>query len=563
MRKIIKTVSIILLSVVGLVMLVALGLVGYGAYLYASADMKRPDIKIDMSDYQLSVDTDSLRVCNGNSLLLNKSDVWEMRVGGDAVERGAAMGVMSHSLLDYQEQVFVDQINRMIPSQSYVRLLYYLIIIFNHDIACYIPQEYRNEIYAIAQSCNHRFDMFGEPYTRQLNYHAAHDIGHTMQEYMLVGCSSFAVWGDESADSGLLVGRNFDFYMGDDFARNKLILFVTPDTGFAYASVCWPGMIGVLSGMNEKGLTVTINAAKGPVPTASAMPISLLARHILQYASDIDEAVAIADTCHTFVSESLLIGSARDGCAAVIEKTPSHTALRRSDNHRIICTNHYLSEDFADDTYNRENIASSDSPYRYARIAELLQERMPLDPTSAVTVLRDRKGLNDSDIGLANEKSINQYIGHHSVVFQPGRLKMWVSTSPWQAGEFVCYDLHKVFEAAIPVTLSLASTEQNIAADTEAVATDCRRVMKYRQQMEVLRTAISGKSILPDEYLDEVVSNNPEMYEVYNMCGDYLEAVGRTADAVSRWRQALDREIPRTGIRQSIEQKIERNENRQ
>ena len=58
-------------------------------------------------------------------------------------------------------------------------------------------------------------------------------------------------------------------------------------------------------------------------------------------------------------------------------------------------------------------------------------------------ILRDRKGLHNADIGMGNEKAINQLIAHHSIVFEPKKLLVWVSTSPWQLGEYVAYDLNK------------------------------------------------------------------------------------------------------------------------
>jgi isopenicillin-N N-acyltransferase-like protein len=62
-----------------------------------------------------------------------------------------------------------------------------------------------------------------------------------------------------------------------------------------------------------------------------------------------------------------------------------------------------------------------------------------------VDILRDRQGLHDEDIGMGNEKALNQLIAHHSVVFEPQKLLVWVSTSPWQLGQFVAYDLKKIF----------------------------------------------------------------------------------------------------------------------
>src|SRR5690606_8524443 len=122
----------------------------------------------------------------------------------------------------------------------------------------------------------------------------AYEIGHAMQDLMLVGCSSAAVHNSFSSDGSLWIARNFDFYVSDAFAENKIIAFIEPDQGYNYVSVTWPGMLGVVSGMNEKGLTVTINAGKSSIPLKAKQPGSLVVKEILQYASNIPEAQKIA-----------------------------------------------------------------------------------------------------------------------------------------------------------------------------------------------------------------------------------------------------------------------------
>lgn len=245
--------------------------------LYLTADMEPPAMTVDTAAYRVA-DHGGYTSCRGSFLRHNRYGLWELYTAGSPEESGAAAGALTAGLMRYQEQVFVDQIREFIPSDGYLKFLRGLIVIFNRNLGRHVPEEYRREIYARSLYCSHDFDAIGTPYERQLNYHAAHDIGHAMSQYMLVGCSSFAAWGGMSADGELVVGRNFDFYMGDDFARHKIVTFCRPQAGHPFVSIGWAGMIGVLSGMNDKGLTVTINAAKGPVPLSAATPISILAR---------------------------------------------------------------------------------------------------------------------------------------------------------------------------------------------------------------------------------------------------------------------------------------------
>lgn len=551
-RKAIKYTGVTLLL---LIVVLATGI----SYLYFSADMKTPQYTILVPDTLLRKDTLDTRYYAGCFMRHSNSGLWEMFVSGNAILRGEAIGKLSPDLLYHQEKVFVDQIREIIPSESYLKFLRFFIVLFNRNLGENIPEEYRNEIYGISQSCTHEYDFIGTPYERQLNYHAAHDLGHAMQDYMLVGCSSFATWGSQSADSTLLIGRNFDFYVGDAFAENKLVTFCHPDKGHNFVSIGWPGMIGVLSGMNEAGLTVTINAAKSAMPTSSATPISILTREILQYASNIEEALAIAQKRKTFVSESILIGSAKDGRAAIIEKSPEITVLfSGKEKDRIICTNHYQSEEFSKDERNMENIRTSDSPYRFARLEELLDENQPMNPVKAASVLRNRKGLQNADLGLANEMAINQFIAHHSVIFQPEKLLIWVSTSPWQSGQYVAYDLKKIFHSAIPTSAEIHIPELTIPADSFMQQPEFQQLLTYKKLTPLLHKKTKAKEPVEDSLLKEYEASNPSFYYVYEVLGDYYQALRQPQLAVGYWEKALTKPIPKQQERERIQQKIKK-----
>ena len=549
MSKILKRIG---LFIGGLILAVALILLIIFAYLYLTADFKKP-VGFEPVGKQIVKISDSLRACGTDTLRLSQSGLWEMKIGGSPFERGEAYGKLAQDLLYEQEQIFVDQIRSFVPSEAYLKFLRYLTLTFNHSLGKYIGEEFREEIYGISLSCSDDFNFVCEPYERQMNYHSAHDLGHAMQDYMLVGCSSFAAWDTCSANGDLIVGRNFDFYIGDDFARNRIVMFCTPTDGYRFASVSWPGMIGVMSGMNETGLTVTINAAKSAMPTSSATPISILTREILQYASTIDEALAIANRHKTFVSESILIGSAADGCAAVIEKSPEKTAPFTTDSSFIISTNHYQSDAFTDDPRNIENIATSDSPYRWKRINQLLHRKFPINAADAVSILRDHKGLNDSIIGWTNEAALNQFIGHHSVVFDANKLIMWISTSPWQAGQYIAYDLAKIFSGKTSFKSEISDLQLSIPADTTVPIDD---VFRIKQLTHKFRKAIAQAQTIDDAELAEFEQLNPELFATYEILGDYYYSQSDAATARKYWEKALQKSIPKQSERERIKNKI-------
>jgi hypothetical protein len=255
----------------------------------------------------------------------------------------------------------------------------------------------------------------------------------------------------------------------------------------------------------------------------------------------------------------MLVASAKDGCAAIIEKTPKCTALHRTAESQILCTNHAQSEELRGQRRNLRNMATSDSPYRYERLKELVERHAPIDIESAIAIMRDTRGKGDSDIGLGNEKAINQFIAFHSVVFEPTKLRLWVSTTPWQLGEFVCYDLGKVFSGELSSKESYALEELTIAADKVAIESIYPRILRYRELHTTISKNINTKRTIDASILGEFEAVNPNFYDTYNILGDYYLAVVRDrVRAVEYWRKALGLEIPKQSEREKIIRKIDK-----
>lgn len=496
-----------------------------------------------------------------NKLQKNEYGLWEMYVEGNAFERGAAFGKLNKELIFDQEKAFIDQIKILVPNESYLKSLKYGLAFFNRGMDKYIPKEYLEEIYGISFSHPDTFDFVGEKYNRVLNYHAAHDIGHAMRQYMLVGCTSFSAWGSHSADSSLLIGRNFDFYVGDDFAKNKIVAFFNPDSGNKFMTVTWPGFIGAVSGMNEHGLTVTLNAAASNPPLSTKTPIALLAREILQYASNIDEAYAIAQKRETFVSETIMVGSAKDGKTVLMEKSPAKTALFEAEGDRLICANHYQSQAFATEEMNMENIRNSDSPYRFERMTELLDKQPKVTVQDVADILRNKNGKNDTALGFGNQKAINQLIAHHAVIFKPSEKKVWVTASPYQLGTFICYNLDSVFAKFPKITKkeSMSSSAENIAADPFLKTSAYRGYEHFRKLKNYVQWFAShSKFSLSEETLNAFEGSNPNYYHTPEILGDYYKAHNDKAKAIQYYEKALTLEIATVPERESIQKKLEK-----
>ncbi|RLJ34468.1 acyl-CoA:6-aminopenicillanic acid acyl transferase [Chryseobacterium sp. 7] len=519
----------------------------------------------DVKEYSLEVPkvnkiNDSTFSYNQNYLTKNKQQLWELYIKGNPLQLGYNNGALTQSLMQKQESIFFSKVEGFVPSKFKQRLLRGFLKWYNRKMYLNVREDYQAELYGLSQYSSDQYDFIAPKYLRNLYLHGAHDIGHAMQDLAMVGCSSLAVWNENTEDGDLLIGRNFDFYVGDDFAKNKLVEFVQPEEGIPYMSVSWPGMIGVVSGMNKEGITVTINAGKSKIPLTAKTPISFVTREILQYAKNIDDAIAIAKKRKVFVSESILVGSAADKNAVIIEVSPKNFGVYKVQNtSKILCTNHFQSEAYKDDKRNLKQIEESHSEYRYEKLQELLQEEKKITPEKMASILRNRSGLQDKSIGYGNEKALNQLLAHHAVIFSPQKKWVWVSSNPYQLGEFVCYDLNEIFSGKNVGQSLQAKTEFNIIRDPFVDSKEFKNYELSKMYGKEINAAVNDKNtLLTDDVITSYKAMNPDFWLVYYQSGKYYFNKKEYSKAKTEFEKALTKEITTVPDRENVEKYLKK-----
>ncbi len=142
-KKILKIFLITFLSIFGILILIA-------TFLFAGIKPLIPDPPTEKESIYtnaepLEIDS-GLYVLGNNWIRQNRYGLWEMYIEGNAFNRGVATGKLSKHLVQHQEEVFVSQIQDILPSKFYQRFLLTTIAWLNRKLTKIISREFLEEI---------------------------------------------------------------------------------------------------------------------------------------------------------------------------------------------------------------------------------------------------------------------------------------------------------------------------------------------------------------------------------------------------------------------------------
>ncbi|CAN5649397.1 hypothetical protein BH09PLA1_BH09PLA1_37000 [soil metagenome] len=237
-----------------------------------------------------------------------------------------------------------------------------------------------------------------------------------------IACSTIALPASASPDGVPRLGRNLDFPSMDVLDKVSVVMVYRPAGAFEFVAIGWPGLIGVVSGMNEHGLTLSNMEVPREPRFPSAMPYPLLYRTILERCRTVDEAIQfLEDTPRQSANNLTLMDGA--GNRAVVEIKPESIAVRRGvDDQPLISTNHQRGQD-------------ADTPGRCWRYDSL-------------------RAASTTSFGELDVRKIESMLAHaqqqdftiQSMVIEPSRRVMYLSFGKNAASrKFYRFDLNKQF----------------------------------------------------------------------------------------------------------------------
>lgn len=223
----------------------------------------------------------------------------------------------------------------------------------------HLPEWFRDEMKGFSETC-------------ELNYSQVLVGQCFLDIHKVAACSTLAAHDSATVDGEMLLGRNLDFPSLDIAHEANIVVTYEPigsgsfsggtlnaprekgsgtsaslrsQTPFRYTGVTWPGFLGVLTGMNDLGLALSMMLVYGQQrhEHLRGQPFPLVFRRLLHECENVEQAHALLNTKPYCTATNVIVAD-KGRTAARFQLHPREVVsdYTSEDKPAIACTNHYL-----------------------------------------------------------------------------------------------------------------------------------------------------------------------------------------------------------------------------
>ncbi len=274
--------------------------------------------------------------------------VWVMQLSGTPKQRGKAAGALVGEqirwVLPRYLKATLGSEDVSGPARGLVR-----------KMSAAIPPEHLEQIEALADSAGVDPDGL-------LVANLAPDL------FAAMACSCLVV----SGKRGVLFARNLDWHGGDVLSGLGLVV-VESGAELRFASITWPGLVGVATGINEKGLAaadlVVLGRRGGARP---GVPVLFTLRKVMETCGSVEAAVEFLKQARRTVLQNYML--ADPGAAAALETGPERFRRRNLAAGFVAVTNHFDPDRYPRGRYKKLIAAGRKGGLGIADLERVLQD---------------------------------------------------------------------------------------------------------------------------------------------------------------------------------------------
>ena len=389
-----------------------------------SGCVSKKNIKIPLSDplphpklaqmQSMSIEERDGVIYFGQNRKYQKRGITVVSLRGDPYEMGYAHGV----LLKDQMKPWIKEALYWAKNQFLgTSLLENLLMDRAKEVEQYIPENYKAELKGLAAGSGIDYDFIM----------ALNTASTTMGRYL--SCTSVAVKGQD----GKIIrsrGQEIQLGQGASILEPKILFINQPSQGYAFASVWIPGMIGVLTAMNETGLNFGQHTIWGVYGHWKGIPVDILYRKIIESADSVEEVGEILKKARCVRPQMNMVTDRKK--ARIYEYDPSDIGYKDMEEDGLVLAN-----------FTRVlNIGRRHHSKRYQTARSFLNNYQ-----DKIDIYRLVELLRTDEISCVDSPITQSY---HSAIFVPETLDFWIAVDPPPAnrGRWVGFNLKKEIDGS-------------------------------------------------------------------------------------------------------------------